>query len=33
MYGLEQDEEEIPEPSQINLIKTEDTQSIVLIDI
>ena len=28
MYGLEQDEEEIPEPSQINLIKTEDTQSI-----
>ena len=23
IYGLEQDEEEIPEPSQINLIKTE----------
>lgn len=33
LYGMEQDNEEIPEPTPINKIDTEKGQSIILIDV
>ena len=33
LYGMEQDNEEIPQPSKINEIKTAENQSIILIEV
>lgn len=33
LYGMEEDNEEIPTPSKVSEIKTEDNQSIALIDV